>query len=246
MNSRSHAPDRMVQPRRIGETLPMRGPPAGTEQPRERLLRHGPQVLSDAELLAVVLRTGLPGCHVIDLSHRLLSEFGGVRGLLGAEAQRLSSAHGLGPAKASLLIAVLELARRSMAEQLSRARTLNRAEITQAYCAALLGHHTVEVCVALYLDNQLRLIVSEELSRGTLAQAAVYPREIVRAALKHHAASVILAHNHPSGLAEPSAADRQLTRHVAQALQLVDIRLTDHIIVAGNQAVSMASLGQLG
>lgn len=107
------------------------------------------------------------------------------------------------------------------------------------------GPYTIEVCIALYLDNQLRLIASEELSRGTLAQAAVYPREVVRAALKHHAASVILAHNHPSGVAEPSAADRQLTRHLTQALALVDIRLTDHIIVAGNQAVSMASLGQL-
>lgn len=219
--------------------------PCGSELPRERLLRHGPQVLSDAELLAVVLRTGVPGCHVIELSHGLLAQFGGIRGLLGAERSLLTQTRGLGPAKAALLSAVLELARRSMAEELSRMHSLNNPELTQAYCAALLGHHTVEVCVALYLDNQLRLIASEELSRGTLAQTAVYPREIVRAALKYHAATVILAHNHPSGLAEPSAADRQLTRQVLQALQLVDIRLADHIIVAGHQTISMARLGQL-
>lgn len=218
---------------------------AGPERPRERLLLHGARVLSDAELLAVVLRTGLPGCNVIELSQRLLTKFGGLRGLLGADAHQLTGTQGLGPAKTAQLIAILELARRSMAEQLTRKRTLNRPELTQAYCMALLGHHTIEVCMALYLDNQLRLIASEELSRGTLAQAAVYPREVVRAALRHHAASVVLAHNHPSGLAEPSAADRQLTRHASQALALVDIRLIDHIIVAGHQTISMAQLGQL-
>jgi len=248
MNLRSHPPgsppaglhcDRRPDAR-VPSTLP-----AGPERPRERLLKHGAQVLSDAELLAVVLRTGLPGCNVIELSHRLLGKFGGLRGLLGADAQQLAGTQGLGPAKTAQLIAILELARRSMAEQLTRERTLNRPELTQAYCMALLGHHTIEVCMALYLDNQLRLIASEELSRGTLAQAAVYPREVVRAALRHHAASVVLAHNHPSGLAESSAADRHLTRHVSQALALVDIRLVDHIIVAGHQAVSMAQLGQL-
>src|SRR5690606_10718007 len=134
------------------------GLPAGPERPRERLLRHGAGVLSDAELLAVVLRTGLPGCNVIELSQRLLAKFGGLRGLLGADAQQLAGAQGLGPAKTSQSIAILELARRSMAEQLTRKRTLNRPELTQAYCMALLGHHTVEVCMALYLDNQLRLI----------------------------------------------------------------------------------------
>lgn len=224
---------------------PLSGLPAAPERPRERLLRHGARVLSDAELLAVVLRTGMPGCNVIELSHRLLDKFGGLRGLLGADAHQLAGTQGLGPAKMAQLIAILELARRSMAEELSRERTLNRPDLTQSYCMALIGHHTIEVCIALYLDNQLRLIASEELSRGTLAQAALYPREVVRAALRHHAASVVLAHNHPSGLAESSAADRQLTRQVSQALALVDIRLVDHIIVAGHRAISMAQLGQL-
>ena len=248
MNSRSSPPAPAPSPavgwRGESPPSPKPGAPAD-ERPRERLMRHGAMVLTDAELLAVVLRTGLPGCNVIDLSHRLLAEFGGVRGLLGAEPQRLANAPGLGPAKASQLVAVLELARRSMAERLSRERTLNQPQLTQAYCASLLAHHPVEVCIALYLDNRLRLIASEELSRGTLSQAAVYPREILRAALRHHAASVVLAHNHPSGAAEPSAADRQLTRHVAQALALLDIRLVDHIIVAGEKAVSMAQLGLL-
>lgn len=241
MNSRSRSAARPAE----SSTAVPGTMPADAERPRERLLRHGARVLSDAELLAVVLRTGLPGCHVIDLSHRLLMSFGGLRGLLGADAAQLSGTQGLGPAKASQLMAVLELSRRSMAEELTRERTLNRPELTEAYCSVLLAHHTVEVCIALYLDNRLRLIASEELSRGTLSQAAVYPREVVRAALRHHAASVVLAHNHPSGIAEPSAADRHLTKHLSQALALMDMRLTDHIIVAGHQTVSMARLGEL-
>lgn len=215
------------------------------ERPRERLLRHGARVLTDAELLAIVLRTGLPGCPVLELSRRLLSRFGGVRGLLGASPQQMLKTPGLGPAKASQLIAVLELTRRSFAEQMNRVPLLNRPELTQAYCQAQLAHQSVEVCLALYLDNRLRLIACEELSRGTLAQATIYPREVVRAALRHHAATVILAHNHPSGLAEPSTADKQLTRHLTQALALVDIRLADHIIVAGHVSVSMAARGEM-
>jgi len=216
-----------------------------TERPRERLLRHGARVLSDAELLAIVLRTGLPGCPVLELSRRMLARFGGVRGLLGASPQQMLETPGLGPAKASQLIAVLELTRRSFAEEMNREPLLNRPELTQAYCQTQLAHQPVEVCLALYLDNRLRLIACEELSRGTLAQATIYPREVVKAALRHHAATVILAHNHPSGLAEPSTADRQLTRHLAQALALVDIRLADHIIVAGHVTVSMAARGEM-
>lgn len=227
------------------KSLPIPSHPTHAEQPRERLLRHGPRVLTDAELLAVVLRTGLPGCPVLELSRQLLTRYGGLRGMFGATPQQLLEAPGLGPAKASLLAAVLELSRRSLAEQISREHLLNRPELTQAYCQAQLAHQTVEVCLALYLDNRLRLIACEELSRGTLAQATVYPREVVRAALRHHAASVILAHNHPSGVAEPSAADKHLTQHLSRALALVDIRLADHIIVAGNQSVSMAALGDL-
>ncbi len=216
-----------------------------TSRPRERLLRLGPAALTDAELLAIVLRTGIRGCNVLALAQRLLDHFGGLRALLGAEREQLSTAPGVGPAKAAQLIATLELARRSMAEDLSRGRTLDRPELMEAYCAAVLGHHRVEVCIALYFDNQLRLITTEEVSRGTLSQATVYPREIVRAALRHHAASVVLAHNHPSGLAEPSRADCELTRHLRKALALVDVRLVDHIIVAGKETVSLARLGKL-
>lgn len=231
---RPPAPVSADQPKRLGD-----------ERPRERLLQHGARVLTDSELLAVVLRTGLPGCPVLELSRQLLTRFGGVRGLLSATPQQLQETPGLGPAKASQLIAVLELTRRSFAEQMNREHVLNRPDLTQAYCQAQLAHHSVEVCLALYLDNRLRLIACEELSRGTLAQATIYPREVVRAALRHHAATVILAHNHPSGLAEPSAADRQLTRHLSQALALVDIRLADHIIVAGHVAISMAARGEM-
>lgn len=214
-------------------------------RPRERLLRHGPAALTDGELLAIVLRTGVAGCNVLELAQRLLTQFGGLRGLLGTEANQLAGAQGIGPAKASLLVAILELARRSIAEELAEGRTLDRPELMQSFCSAVLGHQTIEVCIALYLDNRLRLIAHEEVSKGTLSQATVYPREIVRAALRHHAASVVLAHNHPSGLAEPSSADTHLTKHLAKALALVDIRLTDHIIVAGGKAISMARLGKL-
>lgn len=214
-------------------------------KPRERLLRHGPEVLTDAELLAVLLRTGMRGQHVLALAQQLLLQFGGLRGLLAAAPAQLAQTPGLGPAKASQLMAMLELTRRSLAEPMRRDTLLNRPETVREYCAALLGHADVEVCWVLYLDNQLRLVASEELSRGTLSQAPVYPREVVRAALRHHAAAVILSHNHPSGHAEPSQADRQITKRLREALQLIDVRLTDHIIVAGHQTVSFAERGWL-
>lgn len=212
-------------------------------RPRERLLRHGPEVLTDAELLAVILRTGLPGRHVLALAEDLLSSFGGLRGLLGASIEQLNAASGLGPAKTSQLVAVMELGRRALAEQMQREHVLNRPDLVQSYCATLLAHQTIEICMALFLDTRLRLIAAEELSRGTISQATIYPRELVRAALRLHASTVILVHNHPSGSCEPSNADIQLTRHVGQALRLVDVRLADHIIVAGHQTVSMAKLG---
>lgn len=214
-------------------------------RPRERLLRHGPAALTDAELLAIVLRTGTRGCNVVALAQRLLHQFGGLRPLLATDHDQLSNTRGIGPAKAAQLLATLELARRSLAEELARGPVLNRPELVETYCASILAHQKVEVCIALYFDNQLRLITTEETSRGTLAQAAVYPREIVRSALHHHAASVVIAHNHPSGLAEPSRADLELTRHLREALALVDTRLIDHIIVAGKETVSLARLGKL-
>jgi len=213
------------------------------ERTRERLLRHGAAALQDAELLAIALRTGIPGLNVVDLSSRLLERFSGLRGLLGATPDELMTVSGLGTAKACTLAALLELARRAVEEDLTRADALRHPSQVKRYCMTALGHRQVEHCIALYLDNQLRVIATGELARGTLSQASVYPREVVREALRHHAAALIVAHNHPSGLAEPSAADRGFTQQLKQALALVDIKLVDHLIVAGAAVISMAELG---
>lgn len=214
------------------------------ERPRERMMRHGAAVLTNAELLAVVLRTGMAGHGVLALAQDLLARHDGLRGLLGASAASLVKVRGLGTAKACQLLAIQELARRSMAELLTREHTLDRPQLVRDYCAALIAHQPVECCVALYLDVRLRLIAHEELSRGTLSQATLYPREVVRAALRHHASAVILTHNHPSGLAEPSEADVHITRRMRDALALVDVRLLDHVVVAAGHTVSMAQSGQ--
>ncbi|MEI2417320.1 DNA repair protein RadC [Orrella sp. JC864] len=215
------------------------------ERPRERLLRHGAQVLTDAELLALVLRTGTAAQDAVQMGRALLLRFGGLRALLSADIPALMRQSGLGQAKACQLAAVLELARRAAEEELSRGDALKDPRRVKHYCSLLLGHQPVEHCMALYLDSQLRLIGTEELARGTLSQASVYPREVVRAALRHHAAAVILTHNHPSGSLQPSLADQHLTRQLKQALALVDVRLLDHMVVGGGQAVSMAELGML-
>jgi len=215
------------------------------ERPRERLLRHGAAALQDAELLAIALRTGISGLNVMDLSYRLLERFSGLRGLLGATPEELMTVSGLGEAKSCTLAALLELARRTIEEDLTRNDTLRHPGQVKQYCMTALGHRRVEHCIALYLDNQLRVITTGELARGTLSQASVYPREVVREALRHHAAALIVAHNHPSGLAEASAADRGFTSQLKQALALVDIKLLDHLIVAGSTVVSMAELGDL-
>lgn len=215
------------------------------ERPRERLLRLGASSIQDAELLAVALRTGIPGMNVLDLCRKLLDRFGGLRGLLGASPEELMAIPGLGSAKACVLAALLELARRAIEEDLARDDPMNLPARVKQYCKTALAHRQVEHCIALYLDNQLRLIATGELARGTLSQAAVYPREVVREALRHHAAALIVAHNHPSGLAEPSTADQAFTRHLKEALALVDIKLVDHLIVAGGAVISMAELGCL-
>lgn len=215
------------------------------ERPRERLLRLGASALQNTELLAIALRTGLRGLNVLDLSSQLLDQFHGLRGLLGATPEELLAVPGLGSAKACSLAAVLELAKRAIEETLTRNSTLDHPSRVKQYCRVSLAHRRVEHCIALYLDSQLRLIASGELARGTLSQASVYPREVVREALRHHAAALIVAHNHPSGLAEPSAADLAFTRHLKQALALVDVTLVDHLIIAGDQAVSIAELGRL-
>ncbi|HYG43417.1 MAG TPA: DNA repair protein RadC [Bordetella sp.] len=223
--------------------LPQDLPPH--ERPRERLLRHGPASLRDAELLALALRTGTQGHTAIDVGGQLLQRYGGLRGLFAASPQELMSQRGLGAAKAGSLAAILELARRVAEEQLRRQHTLSEPGSVKHYFKTALTHRTIEHVLALYLDNQLNLIATGELARGTLAQASVYPREVVREALRHHAAALILAHNHPSGTAQPSQADRDFSRRMKQALALVDIRLVDHLIVAGSTVVSMAELGLL-
>ncbi|MBB1625540.1 DNA repair protein RadC [Achromobacter sp. UMC71] len=215
------------------------------ERPRERLLRHGAAALQNAELLAIGLRTGVPGLNVLDLAGQLLERFSGLRGLLGATPEELLAVPGLGTAKACALAAVLELAKRAVEEELTRDSTLDHPSRVKQYCKVTLAHRRIEHCIALYLDSQLRLIASGELARGTLSQASVYPREVVREALRHHAAALIVAHNHPSGLAEPSAADQAFTGHLKQALALVDVTLVDHLIVAGDEVASMAELGRL-
>ncbi|WP_144638429.1 RadC family protein [Bordetella genomosp. 13] len=213
------------------------------ERPRERLLRQGAAALHDSELLAVALRTGAPGLNAVELGRRLMGRFGGLRGLFRATPAELCQEPGLGAAKACALAAVLELARRAIEEDLVGRPSMNHPDNVKLYCRTALSHRTVEHCIALYLDNQLNLIACGELARGTLAQASVYPREVVREALRHHAAALILAHNHPSGLAQPSPSDRELTLRLRQALALVDVRLVDHLIVAADQVVSMAQLG---
>jgi len=223
-----------------GRFLP---PLSHAERPRERMLTHGPQALTTAELLAIVLRTGVAGCDSVSMGNLLLRRFGGLRGLLCADLHTLRTIKGLGAAKACELRAVSELHCRALEEQLADRQTLPDAGQVKKYCAARLGHHKIEHCIALYLDCQLRLIAAEEVARGTLSQASVYPREIVKAALSHHAASVVLAHNHPSGTTQASEADIALTRHLRNALALVDIKLIDHIIVAGGNACSLMEQG---
>ena len=216
---------------------------ASSERPRERLLAHGPQVLTSAELLAIILRTGIKGCDVVSLSRRLIERCGGLRGLLSADTAQLLSLPGLGRAKACEIMAINELGRRALEEDLRAGETLDQPTRVKQYCTAQLAHLDIEHCIALYLDSRFRLIACEEVSRGTLSQASVYPREVVKAALRHHAAALILAHNHPSGVAEPSQADIALTTHLRKALALVDVRLLDHLIVTRNSAVSLAEQG---
>lgn len=216
-----------------------------SERPRERLLARGAAALTSTELLAVVLRTGTRRQNVLELSRQLIQRFNGLRGLLSAEPDALLGLHGLGQAKACELLAISELSRRALAESLQDRPSLNAPEAVKRYCQAMLGHLPVEHCLALYLDSQYRLIYTEEISRGTLTQASIYPREVVKAALRHHAAALILAHNHPSGLQEPSQADLHLTEHLKRALSLVDVQLLDHLIVTADGATSLAERGQL-
>ncbi|MDE2235192.1 MAG: DNA repair protein RadC [Gammaproteobacteria bacterium] len=215
------------------------------ERPREKLLARGPQALSDAELLAIFLNSGVPGKTAVDLARELLTEFKGLRGLLGAGRERLCAAAGLGPAKYALLQAVLELSLRHLGESLQRGNPLQDPQSSRSYIITRLRDRPREVFCCLYLDNRHRVIAFEELFYGTLDGASVHPREVVRQAIAHNAAALIFAHNHPSGVAEPSDADRRLTRRLKEALALVDIRVLDHFVVGDGEAVSFAERGLL-
>jgi|SRR6478735_8527313 len=212
------------------------------ERPRERLLAKGAQTLSDAELLAVVLRTGVRGKSAIELGRELLARFKGIAGLLAAD---LSAVKGLGPAKRAQFEAAIELARRSIEERLRKDPVLTSPGAVRDYLKLALASRPHEVFVCIWLDAQHRVIEYQEAFEGTLSQTSVYPREIVKAALARNAAAVIFAHNHPSGAAQPSQADELLTRNLKEALALVDIKVLDHFVVAGAQAISFAERGLL-
>lgn len=215
------------------------------ERPRERLLAQGAGSLSDAELVAVCLRSGTRGKSAVDLARELIAGFGGVAGLLGADLSRLLRVKGLGTAKAAQLAASIELARRSLQEGLKAGSALTSPGAVRDFLRLALAARDHEVFIVLFLDAQHRVLRSTELFRGTLTQTSVYPREVVRAALAANAAAVIFAHNHPSGIAQPSQADELLTRQLREALALVEIRVLDHFIVAGNQTLSFAERGLL-
>ena len=225
-------------------------------RPREKLLARGPAALADAELLAILLRTGMAGKGVLQLAEELLSQpatcnatgqvsggFGGIAGLLHTSSDDLKRTKGLGPAKRAELVAVMELARRALAQQLRQRTAFDSPDAVKQYVQMHLAHKGHEVFAVLFLDSQHRLLALEEMFRGTLTQTSVYPREVVLRALHHHAAAVVLAHNHPSGSVQPSRADEALTQTLKITLALVDVRVLDHIIVAPGCALSMAEQG---
>jgi DNA repair protein RadC len=214
-------------------------------RPREKLLAHGAAALADAELLALLLRTGLPGRGVLQLAEQVLDAFGGLPGLLQAKAEDLARIKGLGPAKRAEVGAVLELARRSLGQQLRQGPVFDSPERVKDYLRLAIGALGHEVFAVLFLDTQHRLIEYRELFRGTLTQTSVYPREVVKHALAAQAAAVVLAHNHPSGLAEPSRADEFLTQTLKSALALIDVRVLDHLVVGADRVVSFAERGLL-
>lgn len=240
------------------ETAPLSVTPAGStrppsstsirhwpaaERPREKLLERGAAALSDAELLAIFLRTGVPGRSAVDLARELIGRFGGLRALMRASEQDFCAQRGLGQAKYVQLQAVLEIARRHLGETMRRGEALNDPRAAGEFLRLKLQDLEHEVFGALFLDTQHRVLAYEELAQGTLDGAAVYPREVVKRALRHNAAAVIFAHNHPSGKSEPSAADRLLTERLKQALGLLDIRVLDHLVIGEGAPVSFSERG---
>ncbi|WP_213878179.1 DNA repair protein RadC [Pseudomonas sp. dw_358] len=213
------------------------------ERPRERLLQLGAGALSDAELLAIFLRTGVSGHSAVDLARQLLSSFGSLRGLLEADIKAFSQQPGLGPAKYAQLQAVLEMSRRHLAEGMRRGSALESPGQVRSYLKSMLRHEPHEVFSCLFLDSKHRVLCYEALFSGSIDSAVVYTRQVVKRALANNAAALILCHNHPSGVAEPSQADRQLTHRLTEALAVIDVRVLDHIIVGDGEPVSMKEYG---
>lgn len=213
------------------------------DMPRERLFEAGPAALSDTELVALVLGSGLPGNNVFDLAGSLLQRFGSLRTMLDATPEDFDGMRGIGPAKKAQLLAIIEMARRALAEKMRERPLVDSPEAVEDYLRLLIGSRPYEVFICLFLDTRHRLIRSEENSRGSLSRMAVYPREIVRRALTVNAASLIVAHNHPSGAVKPSASDRQLTRVLRDTLALIDVQLIDHLVIGANETYSFARSG---
>ncbi|SIT12162.1 RadC family protein [Neptunomonas antarctica] len=216
-----------------------------SERPREKLLAQGAAVLSDAELLAIFLRTGMKGVSAVDMARDLLLRYGGLRPLLESSQESFCEGPGLGPAKFAQLQAVLEMSRRHLLATLQRGDLMESPQAVRQYLLAQMRHHQQEVFACLFMDNKHRVIRFEPMFFGTIDAASVYPREVVKKALALNAAAVILAHNHPSGIAEPSLADKQITQRLVDALQLVDIRVLDHMIVGDPDVISFAEQGLL-
>ena len=215
------------------------------ERPREKLIELGAEALSDAELLAIFLRVGVTGKSAVDLARDLLTQFGSLNGIFAATEHELVQVHGIGTSKYVQLQAIFEMSRRALNEQLQQRDVFKSPQQVRDYLVLKLGSLTREVFLVLFLDTQNHLVATEEMFAGTLTQTSVYPREVVKRALHHNAASVIFAHNHPSGIAQQSQADELLTKQLKQALALVDVRVLDHFIVAGNNTLSFLERGML-
>lgn len=215
------------------------------ERPRERIAKFGAKSLTDAELIALLLGSGLRGRNAIGVANDLLASCGGLRGLQRKTIKDLRQIRGLGLARASLLAACFEIGERASLSELVAGTTIQCADQIRSYCRKLLSHQPVEYCIAMLLNAQNQILDCKQISKGTVTQTAVYPREVVKLALEHHASSIILAHNHPSGLPEPSPGDIAMTRALAEALAVVDIALLDHIIVAGPRTISLHELGYM-
>lgn len=215
------------------------------ERPREKLIELGVEALSDAELLAIFLRVGVVGKSAVDLARDLLNQFGSLNGIFAATEHELSQVHGIGTSKYVQLQAIFEMSRRALSEQLQVRDVLNSPQAVRDYLVLKLGSLTKEVFLVLFLDTQNRLVATEEMFSGSLKETSVYPREVVKRALHHNAAAVIFAHNHPSGIAQQSQADEMIAKQLKQALDLVDVRVLDHFIVAANHTLSFSEKGLL-